>query len=287
MLCQWTAHDAEQIIAITAPADLQDRLRQLPREAQAANDHYSLCADPVRMAASIETARQAKAEDDTWPKLHYLWPQHPVLEWLGDRVLNHFPRHSAPVVQNHKLRSGEQAFVLMSLVPNRKGQPLLVEWQVACRVGNSGAFTLEPFATFSQRAGLQAGGLPNRGTSEALAASTQVLQTALPDAVATMRAHMLKLQGDFAAQSSLRLRDTLENLEQLQKRQIVQLELRLESQIETVKRSRFEHRSRQIGRVFDDYREWVKDTLTTEPQPWIQVLAAVCNPASGNTSSGV
>jgi hypothetical protein len=138
----------------------------------------------------------------------------------------------------------------------------------------------------SQRVGLQAGGLPNRGTSEALAATTQVLQTALPDAVATMRAHMLKLQGDFAAQSALRLRDTLQNLEQLQKRQIVQLELRLESQIETVKRSRFEHRSRQIGRVFDDYREWVKDTLTTEPQPWIQVLAAVCNPASGNTSSG-
>jgi superfamily II DNA or RNA helicase len=285
-LCQWAAHDAEQIIAITAPADLQDRLRQLPREAQADNDHYSLCADPARMAASIETARQAKAEDDTWPKLHYLWPQHPVLEWLGDRVLNHFPRHSAPVVHNHKLHPGEQAFVLMSLVPNRKGQPLLVEWQVACRVGKAGAFTLEPFASFSQRAGLQAGGLPNRGTSEALAATTQVLQTALPDAVATMRAHMIQLQGDFAAQSALRLRDTLQNLEQLQKRQIVQLELRLESQIETVKRSRFEHRSRQIGRVFDDYREWVKDTLTTEPQPWIQVLAAVCNPASGNTSTG-
>ncbi|MDP1998118.1 MAG: DEAD/DEAH box helicase [Rhodoferax sp.] len=281
MLCQWTAHDAEQIIAITAPVDLQDRLRQLPREAQAANDHYSLCADPARMATSIETARQAKAEDDTWPKLHYLWPQHPILEWLGDRVLNHFPRHSAPVVQSHKLHPGEQAFVLMNLVPNRKGQPLLVEWQVACRVGTAGAFTLEPFVTFSQRAGLKAGGLPNRGMSEALAATTQVLQVALPDAVATMRAHMLQLQGDFAAQSALRLRDTLQNLEQLQKRQIVQLELRLESQIETVKRSRFEHRSRQIGRVFDDYRDWVKDTLTTEPQPWIQVLAAVCNPASG------
>jgi hypothetical protein len=34
--------------------------------------------------------------------------------------------------------------------------------------------------------------------------------------------------------------------------------------------------------VFDDYRQWVQDTLTTEPQPWIQVLGAVCN----NTSTG-
>ena len=62
--------------------------------------------------------------------------------------------------------------------------------------------------------------------------------------------------------------------------EIAQLELRLEGQIETVKRSRFERRSQQIGRVFDDYRQWVNDTLTTEPQPWIQVLAAVCNPVA-------
>jgi superfamily II DNA or RNA helicase len=286
VLCQWSAHEAEQIISLTAPPDLQDRLRQLPREAQAANDHYALCADPQRMAAAIETARQAKAEDDTWPQLHYLWPQHPVLEWLGDRVLNHFPRHSAPVLQSHKLNAGEQAFILMSLVPNRKGQPLLVEWQVACRVGNAGAFSLEPFARFSDRAGLQAGGLPNRGASEVLANANRSLQAALPGAVATMHAHMLHLQGEFATQSSLRLHQTLQNLEQLQKRQIVQLELRLEGQIETVKRSRFERRSQQIGRVFDDYRQWVKDTLTTEPQPWIQVLAAVCNPIADPTTRG-
>jgi superfamily II DNA/RNA helicase len=46
-LCQWVAHDAEQHHRMTAPADLQDRLRQLPREVQADNDHYSLCADPT------------------------------------------------------------------------------------------------------------------------------------------------------------------------------------------------------------------------------------------------
>lgn len=281
MLCQWTAHDAEQLIALTAPPDLQDRLRQLPREAQAANDHYALCADPLRMAAAIETARQAKAEDATWPALHYLWPQHPVLEWLGDRVLTHFGRHRAPVLQFSKLRPGEQAFILMSLVPNRKGQPLLVEWQVACRTGTTGKFELEPFDAFIQRTGLQAGGQPNPGQTEALADATRTLQAALPDAVATMHAHMLRLQGEFAARSAQRLEGTLAELQRLQGRQIEQLTLRLEGQIETVRHSRFERRSQQIYRVFDDYRQWVHDTLTTEPQPWIQVLAALCNPATG------
>ena len=45
---------------------------------------------------------------------------------------------------------------------------------------------------------------------------------------------------------------------------------------------RFEQRSQQIKRVFDEYRQWVHDTLTTEPQPWIQVLAGVCHPDAGN-----
>jgi hypothetical protein len=89
-------------------------------------------------------------------------------------------------------------------------------------------------------------------------------------------------QTQFAAQLEERLTTTLADLKRLQDKQIVQLELRLENQIETLKRSRFEARSRQIGRVFDDYRQWVQDTLTTEPKPWIQVLAAVCHPTAGN-----
>jgi superfamily II DNA or RNA helicase len=277
-LCQWNAEDAERLIALTAPLDLQERLRQLPREAQADNDHYALCADPKRMMDAIETARQARAEQDTWPQLHYLWPQHPIVEWLGDRVLTHFGRHRAPLLQSHKLAPGEQAFILMSLIPNRKGQPMLVEWQVASRERQT-AFTLEPFDAFIARAGLKAGGLPNRGHTPELAATTQAMQHALPGAVRAMHAYMLKQQAAFSAQLAQRLEGTLADLQRLQGRQIEQLSLELEKQLETVKRGRFEQRSRDIHRVFDDYRRWVEDTLTTEPQPWIQVLAAVCNPS--------
>lgn len=284
-LCQWTAADAEHIIALTAPRDLQERLRQLPREAQADNDHYALCADPKRMADAIETARQARAEQDTWPQLHYLWPQHPIMEWLGDRILTHFGRHRAPLLQSLKLQPGEQAFVLMSLVPNRKGQPLLVEWQVAHRA-DAGAFKLEPFDAFVARAGLRAGGLPNRGHTAELDATVEAMQKALPAAVKTMHAHMLTQQASFSAQLSERLEGTLAELERLQGRQIEQLALDLEKQLETVKRGRFEQRSQHIHRVFDDYRQWVQDTLTTEPQPWIQVLAGLCHPHAATGTVG-
>lgn len=277
VLCDWTSHDEEQVITLTAPRDLQERLRQLPREVQADEHYYSLCACPKRMMDAIETARQARAEEDTWPQQHYLWPQHPIMDWLGDRVLTHFGRHKAPLLQSHKLAPDEQAFILMSLIPNRKGQPLLVEWQVACRKGD-GDFLLESFDVFVERAGIRAGGLPNPGESIALHVRQARMQLALPSAVKSMHAFMVERQQTFSADMQARLKNTLAELERLQGRQMQQLSLNLEKQLETVKQGRFERRSQQIHKVFDDYRRWVEDTLTTEPQPWIQVLAGVCHP---------
>src|SRR2546427_7805070 len=46
---QWSANDAAQGLAITAPPDLQERLQQLPREVRGSNNRYELCADPARL----------------------------------------------------------------------------------------------------------------------------------------------------------------------------------------------------------------------------------------------
>jgi superfamily II DNA or RNA helicase len=268
---QWSTNDAEQGLAVTAPPDLQERLRQLPREVRSSNDRYELCADPARVKQAIEQARQARAEEETWLQLHYLWPQHPIVDWLVDRVITFFGRHRAPVIQSHYLHPGEQAFVMLGLVPNRKGQPLLVDWQVACRLPDQ-PFTLEPYETFVPRAGLKAGQLPNPGSH----ASLQDLQAALPAAVACMRQHMVQQQAVFAARMQQRLQGTLVDLERLQTAQVQQLTMRLEKQLAQIRQSRFEQRSRDIRRVFDEYRQWVAETLSTEPEPYLQVLAAVC-----------
>ena len=107
------------------------------------------------------------------------------------------------MIQSHYLQPGEQAFVMLGLVPNRKGQPLLVDWQVACRYPGQ-PFTLEPYEAFVQRAGLKAGQLPNPG----LSAPLQDMQAALPEAVACMRQHMVQRQAAFAVQMQQRLQGT-------------------------------------------------------------------------------
>jgi hypothetical protein len=123
-IASFSHDDASQTITLNAPRDLQERLRvTLPLEVRDEHHRYALCAHKSRMAQAIEQARQAKADEESWPALHYLWPQHPIMDWLSDRVLTAFGRHRAPVIQCPQLIDGEQAFLLMGLIPNRKGQP--------------------------------------------------------------------------------------------------------------------------------------------------------------------
>jgi len=275
-IAQWSADAEEQTLSITPPDDLKYRLRQLPREVQAAS--YTLCANKHRVEQEIEAARQRQSsassgdESDasTWPELHYLWSQHPILEWLGDRVLTAFGRHRAPVIQSHLLAEDEHAWILLSLIPNRKAQPMLAEWRVACRRG-SGPCTLEDFHSFAQRAGLKSGSLPNPGQ-----VNLAPLQAGVPAAVDAMRRYMLARQTEFASQMDARLHQTLADLERLQDRQLSDLNQRYAQLDPNFRQKRVDERSRSIRRVFDDYREWVRETMTTEPQPFIQLLAAVC-----------
>ena len=273
-VCQWEHDDATRTLSITAPHDLRERLRQLPREAQRDHDRYVLCADAGRMAEEIERARQARSEDDTWPRIDYLWPQHPVMSWLGDRVITQFGRHKAPLVTSDRIDRDEQVFLMMGLIPNRRGQPLLVEWQAVCRRGD-GVLRLEPFEHFVQRAGLHADErLPNREMPH-VEQTRAMLASALPTAVEHMRAHMVVRQQTFDADLRSRLHGTLAELEQLQQRQLALLDESLVKQIEGVRVGRRKKRADEIARVFDQYRTWIEDTLNTEPHAWIQVLAAV------------
>ena len=271
-IAAFSLDDATQTVSLTAPKDLQERLRTtIPAEARESDHRYVLCGQKRVVADAIELARQAKAEEDTWPRISFLWPQHPILEWLSDRVLTAFGRHRAPVIQCPLLGTGHEAFILMGLIPNRKGQPLLVEWQVA--VWDGSRWQLEGFAGFAARVGLKAGTLPNR----AQALDTTAIQSRLPQAVAAMREYMVQRQETFATNMAQKLSGTLGDLERLQTRQFEQLELRLAAnqQAEQFKRTRREQRTQYIRRVFDEYRQWVRDTMTTEPQPFLQVLAAV------------
>lgn len=226
---------------------------------------------------AMDVARQAKAEEDTWPKVHYLWPQDPISEWLGDRVISEFRGHRAPVLRSPKLAPGEMAFVIAGTVPNRKGQPVVVDWQAVTR-GPDGQFRLEPFETFAVRAGLKAGTLPN-----AAQAVPDAVQQALPEAVSRMRKHMIQAQQEFAAGNQAALQQALRDLDQLRGKQDAQLDLAF-ADLGPAAQSRAAKaaaRKQELDQEFQAYQGWIRDTMETEPEPFLQVIAAVCSVEAG------
>jgi len=189
-------------------------------------------------------------------------------------VLAEFGRLTAPVITANKLPAGSHAFLVMGLIPNKKGQPLLVDWQAVVFEGKG--CKLVPLMEFLQTHDLKAGTLPNSGRPPAL----DSLKASLPAAIDAMRDHVVAKQATFSAEMKARLSNHLANLEKLQGRQVAQLEIRLSqgNQAEGIKSSVRERKTNQITKVFDDYRQWVEDTLTIEPSPFIEVLAAVARP---------
>ena len=39
-----------------------------------------------------------------------------------------------------------------------------------------------------------------------------------------------------------------------------------------------------VEEIFDEYLEWIQETMTTEPRPWIKVVCAMTGEGSGEGS---
>jgi superfamily II DNA or RNA helicase len=275
--------DSARMLRLTPPPDLRRRLqRQLPSEVLRGTDEYVLSASIGLVEEAITRAREqdgqasdgGSATASAWPDIQYLWPQHPIGQWLIDRVIGDIGRRRAPVIASPRLQSNECAFLMLGLIPNRKGQPLIVEWQaVVGKRDNQGvmAFTLEDFDAFCTRAGLHERELPNAGHPLDLTA----LQQHLPAAVAAMQDNVAGQIKGFSAARAEEVAHKLAELDALRTAQEQQLQQRLAGLPDPIRQGRQAQRQQDIETVFAEYRQWIKDTLEVEPMPFVQVLAGV------------
>lgn len=269
-LGQFSANRDAGVISLMAPDDLRYRFSLLPREIRPENWEFVLSADKEAIQKEVKRCRQ---DEEAWPKIHFLWPQHPVMDWLQDRVLVTFGRHKAPVLA---LPSGldlqEAVFIVAGQVPNRKGHPLIHEWLGLSFQGAS-FVKIEPFARTIERTGLGRQPIPNRGQERDLT----TLQQLLPEAVKQARRWVIAQRDAFDAALQGKLAEQLAELERLHGGQHRQLELALEksAQAEGRKAALRRQRGEEIDDIFKRHREWVQDTLTTERQPYLHVVGVL------------
>ena len=260
----------EKRIDFTAPEDLRHRFRFYPREIWPEDGRFILSSDKNKLQEEI---RRSRKDEKAWPSIHYLWELNPVVDWATDKLMSAFGRNEAPVLYLcDALRPAESIFLISGLIPNLKGQPLVHRW-IGVVFQNGGVEDVQDLLTIIERTGLGKKKFPNRSESLDIAP----LKGLLPEAVEWARVWMSDYHKKFVLQIEPELDKQLKALERLKQKQYRQLELFMSNgkQPEKLRQSRKEKRQREIDRVFEEYRTWIKETMTAEDRPYLKVVAVL------------
>lgn len=259
--------DARQTLAFQPNADLAALLeRELAPEMWPRDNVFALSADKAVVDAAIHHARDTQE----WPAIHYLWPLHPILQWLDYKMLALFGRQKAPVIRAPRgLAAGEAIVLLCGQIPNRRGQSVLAEW-LGVRVDSEG----RPQATLTlpetlELTGLGQAELVNDGKPLAAQELARLLEPALAEAERVLRAK----KQTFDACFGLSLKQELERLRALRDRHAAQIELDFAQTPDALAQGRKKRREAETDDLFEQYRQWARQTLELDDRAQFTVLA--------------
>lgn len=255
-----------------AGTDLRRRLRKLPAEVVPADGVLVLTPDRARMQEEIKLAR---ATESAWPKVSFLWPLHPVVDWCNDKAVAPMGRLEAPVLSLLDGIAADEVVVLVSvLLPNRRSQPLLQEWYAVRFVDGTRVETLS-FETWADRVRIARRALPNRNVPVDLEALRALVPPAVEAARETTLAHWKQREEEIDG----KLNRELARLEELRNRRFAQLVLELGE------RDRKQANAR-VDKLFDPFFQFVQESMTAGKEPFIEVLAVFRNEAGYRPPSG-
>lgn len=267
---QYNVDDARRQIDFTAPSDLRQRLKYLPREVRPEDDRFFLTDDRDQVQEMIRSARDL--DDALFSNLQYLWGQHPVMEWLMTRAQDFFGRHTAPVIRlPNQLPAGDHWFIVHGGFPNKRGQAL-IQSSEAVLVQDGKVTMATPLIDILREFDLTGKRIPNR----AVKGDTKALQKLLPQVIAHVTEQLKTLRTEVQAEKNEELRGHLQKLDDLRNKHLDQLELDLGGQQpDAIREHRKRDRMQHIDRVFEEYQQWLTETRHTEEEPYIQVIAVL------------
>lgn len=266
------SHDIDpdkRVLEVNVPEDLAHRFRFLPKEIQPKNGKIKFTDETRTMQEEIKRCRK---DEESWPGLHFLWPIHPVMEWINDKVQTSFRRHEAPVLGLPNLEAEEIIYLLTGIIPNRKGQPLIQRWfGIVTKKGS--LESIEPLENILERTGIARQGFSDPGDLMV----SELAENLLPRVVHRAQSHMKKVRKEFENQINPKLDEQLKRLESLKARHKQEIKKHLWGLniAETLKTRRKDEREREVESLFEEYMEWIEDTMSTEEQAYIKVGAVL------------
>ncbi len=266
-------HDAEGL-EIRWTQDMQRRFRNiLPPEAAPAIDEW-LYVSPDKDFVARENRRslQNALEEESWPKVHYLWRQHPIMQWANDKAGQFFGRQEAPLVGIQTFAPGEIIFCMAGTIPNRRSAPLVDEW-FGLRFVNGQFDRLLTMDELIEKTQFDRDDRPNAGTLTEMDA--EKASAILSDAVEQARLVMNRAAKAYNDGPYQRIYSELGKLDQLKARHNEHLQLKYEQLSIFGESKKKNAEQRHIDQIFDDFYDWVKESMDIETDhPYIRVAAA-------------
>ena len=211
---------------------------------------------------------QKNMDESAWPTTQYLWKLHPILTWVNDKASLLFKRDEAPVVGlPETLKTNESIYVVTGSMPNLKSTPLVDEWFGL--LYQDGKFVkVLSMNEVVQKTKLSNPKIPNTnciGENEISSASAL-----LSDVVAHAKVYLDEHYKRYQTEMSPFLDEEVDKLIELQEKHKEYYQLTL-----------FEHerklqeQERRVDELFDQFTNWVKETLTIQNNPYIRIVSVL------------
>ena len=252
--------------------DMRRRWRNvLPDEAMPTDGFLRVSPDRDFCAKENRRSLQNALAENAWPAVHYLWKQHPIMQWANDKAGQFFGRQEAPLISvPGKLSPNEHIFCISGLIPNRRSTPLVDEWfALRYRDGNLiGKMTMDEMLAVT---GFQRNDLPNTGNvQEEVATACEAL---LPDVIAHARKIMSESCAAYKERTDGPIYAEMEKLDNLKVRHMHHVWEKYEQLSMFGKERKRDQEVRHIDELFDEFFTWVKESMEIQDNPYIRVIA--------------
>lgn len=249
--------------------EMERRLRALiPEEAMPQGETLRLSDDKAFCMEQMRTSMQKNMDEAAWPSSQYLWKLHPIFSWVNDKAGLLFKRAEAPVLGlPGVLYPGEALYIVSGSVPNLKSTPLIDEWFGL--LYRDGQFIQRlSMEEVVQKAGLRSARIPNTNciTNQSIVAASSLLH----DVVTQAKTYLTERYQQYQAEMNPKLDAEVDKLIELQ-----------EKHKEYYQTTLFEHerqlqeQERRVDKLFDDFTNRVKETLTIQNNPYIRIVSVL------------
>ena len=258
----------ESGLDIKITPDMRKRLSALlPDEAMPKGDYLRLSSDKEFCMAEMKRSMQNNMAETAWPKVQYLWKLHPIFNWVNDKNGLLYGRGEAPIVGlTERLSPSETIFIVNGSMPNKKSTPLVDEW-FGLRYENGSFTDILSMNDVLQQTNFRNLNIPNSGNL-----TESEIQDAMDlrnDVVEQAKLHLEEQYMEYEDRINPLLNEEVDKLADLAVRhKNYQLSL-FENE-----RKRSEQ-ERYVDELFQDFTEWVTDTLTIQNNPYIRIAAVL------------